>query len=1048
MASRLDGCAEFDERLIEQAFSPSPYAELDRHLVQCARCRAARERYLSTGDALAAALAIVPEPPVAAPARNRLGRPFLLAACAVAALVLAIVLLRSRQEPGITVQTIDGEVSFAEEPGRVRVERGTARFLVDRGPLVVDTPLGVARCAAGTFTLSVAREGGDESMNKKHAALAVTITVVAGAVWWAAGGHEVELAPGSPWVEREASESATPLPDLVGLEKTAGTLFPDQRAPMLDESKLTPPETVADAAAAGPDPKFEILGRVVDAETGVALSGAHVTLGARRDGRKTFVAIATTSADGRFRSSSVAFPGRMPIRPGIVTDPFFVGTYLSAQSDGYSPRFEVPWERFDAGSALDAREPIDLGEIRLHRGVAITGIVVDEHGAPVADAALLLSEDLLGSAAFSPATAEEVGRSGADGTFSIARHVAPARPYSKNHLFAVSTRGIGWAELDVLEAKSEVGEILIRIGAPARLEVLVQDEESRPIAGADVRLEPRFSPLITPRYGLDHDHSMFFGARPDLRNLFIAETDARGRVRFGSLPTAASDGSYDVVVTAKGFTRDWKDDVLVLASRDTNAVVVLEAYRPRTVSGTVRSEVGAPVAGAKVQTHSRGAMIVATTDAAGAYRLEGLDPSIEDGWFVLSAPGFVEIRRSVPFIARGDLEGFDFVLATPRTIEGRIVDQDGRPVAGARPHLHRDGEWRLFHGEQGRTGEDGTFRFDDATEGEWMLQVQPPEPVSDWLSAYTMLDVKGGDAALEVVLDRARNEGARVVAEIVDAVSGEPLDPAVVALWPVGAWPEGSRRALPPTVRGAGRAVAETVDPGSWRMWVRVEGRASAFADLEVEDGQREVRVRVEVGAMAALSGRVLFDERIPFRPVVVTAQVGTSGAPSGPEWSGAGASVIAAELPIEPDGSFHLDRATPGEWMVSIRTGGVLGFGKIEVPSGGVGHGDLRPISGGLLLFRANDAAPKGGMRVELHVGEGDSGNDTYVRHVTVEEGAIFEHEATVWAGDVRWSLVFRAVDEPLWKPTEGLALPQSGSLRVAPGDVARIPVQVVLRN
>jgi hypothetical protein len=231
-------------------------------------------------------------------------------------------------------------------------------------------------------------------------------------------------------------------------------------------------------------------------------------------------------------------------------------------------------------------------------------------------------------------------------------------------------------------------------------------------------------------------------------------------------------------------------------------------------------------------------------------------------------------------------------------------------------------------------------------------------------------------------------------------------------------------------------------------MWVRVEGRATAFADLRIEPGQTEVAARVEVGAAGSLSGRVLFDERVPFRAVVVTAQVGTSGVPSGAPWSGASASVSSAEIPIEPDGSFHLDRATPGTWLVNIKTNGVLGHGTIEVPSGGEGRGELRPILGGKLVFRANDAAPKGGMFVEIRVAEGKSGNDTYVRYERLAEGAILEHEATVWAGDVSWKLVFRGVDEPMWKPPAGFALAQSGSLRVEPGDVTRIPVPIVLRD
>ena len=149
----------------------------------------------------------------------------------------------------------------------------------------------------------------------------------------------------------------------------------------------------------------------------------------------------------------------------------------------------------------------------------------------------------------------------------------------------------------VLDGKRESGELLVRIEAPARLEILVQDVNGRPIAGADVSLEPRFEPLVTPRYGRLHDHAMFMGARPDIWSLFLAKTDARGRARFERVPTSASEGTYDVVVTAKDFARDWKDDVLVLASRDTNAVVVLEAiYRHRQAG---KSPLHAALAGSK-----------------------------------------------------------------------------------------------------------------------------------------------------------------------------------------------------------------------------------------------------------------------------------------------------------------------------------------------------------------------------------------------------------------------------------------------------------------
>jgi hypothetical protein len=231
-------------------------------------------------------------------------------------------------------------------------------------------------------------------------------------------------------------------------------------------------------------------------------------------------------------------------------------------------------------------------------------------------------------------------------------------------------------------------------------------------------------------------------------------------------------------------------------------------------------------------------------------------------------------------------------------------------------------------------------------------------------------------------------------------------------------------------------------------MWVRVEGRATAFVDFEIEPGQAEVVQRIAVGSAGTLAGRILFDERIQRREGFVSAQVGTAVVPAGGDWSGASASVSAAELPIEADGSFRLDQATPGPWFLTLRTGGLLGNATIDVPSGGEGRGELRPIEGARLVFRANDAAPKGGMRVELYVSEGQSPGDTYVRGAVLQEGEAFEHDATVWPGDARWRIEFRGPDEPLWKPPAGFALQQTGSLRVAPGEVARIPVPIVLKN
>lgn len=110
-----------------------------------------------------------------------------------------------------------------------------------------------------------------------------------------------------------------------------------------------------------------------------------------------------------------------------------------------------------------------------------------------------------------------------------------------------------------------------------------------------------------------------------------------------------------------------------------------EAPATTTVTGTVVDERGDPVAGATVcwTTDPTGEPLSqATTDRDGVFRIEL--PEDGSGCYVVSASGFATLT---PYVPRAP---FRFELKRgERHVRGRVVDPEGRPVAGARGWIRR-----------------------------------------------------------------------------------------------------------------------------------------------------------------------------------------------------------------------------------------------------------------------------------------------------------------------------------------------------------------------
>jgi protocatechuate 3,4-dioxygenase beta subunit len=612
-------------------------------------------------------------------------------------------------------------------------------------------------------------------------------------------------------------------------------------------------------------PAVRLRGRVVDAAAKTPLAGVEVRAAPSPEAMFTMrwsdapSAAARTGADGRFTLRGLAAG---------------TGYDLHLTHGGYAPKTA------EAAPVEAGAVPPPL-ELALDRGRRGAGLVVDQSERPVAGATVTLeSAPARGERRMrfpgDPEPPRFTAASDARGRFEITG--LPAGRYDLTaEARGFAPRQVPGIEVAGGEGEQALGTIVLAPGTA--LEGQVVDPRGQPIADAGV--------WVTAA-----------GARGPWRGFFRQEEepDARsGLDGWFRVADLAPGQAVDLQVVRRGYGGAEVPGVVPPAEPVT--VTLQPAVR---VSGRVVDPDAKPIAGAEV-----GLMAERQRGAFSGTSFAGRTSSDDEGRFLFTDvdPGTLRVSAravgrqpaeltGVQAVAGKDVADLELVLAPGAAVEGRVVDGEGRPVAGAWVRPVEDRGVRTF----GRISASATTDGD----GRYVLDGLPTGPRSiaaeddQGRRGVGEIDVRAGENRLDIRL----SGGAEVAGRVVDA-EGAPVAGAEVMLLAGGrGW---TRRQT--TTGGDGGFRFEAVEDGEYRVRASKQGHATAESEPVRVAGAPVGGLEVRLQAGGAIVGRVLGLEADALARVEIAA-ARTQAMDYKP-------------TRVDYEGRYRIAPVAPGEWRV-----------------------------------------------------------------------------------------------------------------------------------
>ena len=315
-------------------------------------------------------------------------------------------------------------------------------------------------------------------------------------------------------------------------------------------------------------------------------------------------------------------------------------------------------------------------------------------------------------------------------------------------------------------------------------------------------------------------------------------------------------------------------DVVVHAGTDT-----VQDYRVSATAGVrVRGQVldaeeKTPIQGGRVW-HGRNPRVVVVSDAEGRYELQGVDPAhLYTSDLNVRAPGYLRIRSGMTtqLSSAALVLEHDLLLQKAATITGRVVDDAGRGVAGAR--VSGGGS-----GATDTTDEGGRFNLPEVTPygNQNTVRVE-----ADGFERYVSspFTIQPGEAKRGLLIQLVKGVGGTVLGRVTDE-DGAPVAEARVFLESTahpergvgyGCWADEEGRFFFPHV-SAGRYDLTACTRSTYQREATHLTSAQKPGVQVTANAQVEVEVTLTRGTF--LAGQVVDSQGAPLADVVLEAQV------------------------------------------------------------------------------------------------------------------------------------------------------------------------------
>ncbi len=429
----------------------------------------------------------------------------------------------------------------------------------------------------------------------------------------------------------------------------------------------------------------------------------------------------TTASTGKDGTATLS-----PVRPGWVAVEVTAPGYAGASSFG----------QVGSGGATATIH------VKLHKGVQVSGRVVDESGKALAKVHVTVGEAWFMPMKSAEATTDDKG----DFTFAA---VAPG-----SHTFnAADGEHAPAKSLPVTVSDHAVSGIAITMKEGGTISGKVVDAKGAAVPYANVRIAPKsesagMEQMTQGRQAVADDKGVF-----EVRGLPRTKLQAR------ATSSDASSKAVDLDLTAKPAAKD----------------VSLVLDEVGTIAGTVVDDNGKPIAEVQVtalpdwfaaEQPTLAGLTSATTDGAGAFTIRGLP----DGSYRLSASrsgGGRGFERGGTQAKVGD-KAVKIVLPAPATLVGKVALEGGSAPKLANIQLG----WHPAT----PAAPDGTFKIEDLEPGSYDVHIRGLE-----FAQFTHTDVKleAGKTTDLGTITVAR--GRKLVGKVVDA-SGSPVAGARVTV--------------------------------------------------------------------------------------------------------------------------------------------------------------------------------------------------------------------------------------------------------------------------